>query len=432
MTREEIAAYTLQALIKAGADKAACRVMRGRKDEFNLEANKFTLMRTLFNDELYIKAIKEGRKGVTLINKLDKDSINTAVADCISLTTSALKDEAEDIAEKGENKGFVQSAGGADMESLFSRTKDYVNQVKDEYPKIVLESMTSDFNSAEMSYLNSNGVEFSSEVEYYQLGSMFSAKDGEKSSSFNGYGARLRSLSVPFLDLDLHRTLLSEAVNSLDTRMVEGKFTGKVIVTPACDDMIWQTIIDCFLSDSSLVQGTSRWKDALGTKVADSKLSLSAAPLNPLMVAAERFTVDGFESRNTELIRDGVLVSFALSLYGSRKTSKPRSLTTAFGNLEVAAGDTPLEEMIRSVDRGILINRLSGASPGPSGDMSGVAKNSFLIEKGVVTGALKETMVSFNIVDILGNIGAISSQRCSNGISVLPWCCFDGVTISGK
>ena len=132
-----------------------------------------------------------------------------------------------------------------------------------------------------------------------------------------------------------------------------------------------------------------------------------------------------------DLIRDGILKSFALSLYGSRKTGKPMALNSSFGNIEVLAGDTPLEEMIKGVNRGILLNRFSGGTPGPSGDVSGVAKNSFLIENGAVTDALKETMVSFNIIDILSNITAISRERCKNGQTVLPWCCFDGVTISG-
>jgi PmbA protein len=88
--------------------------------------------------------------------------------------------------------------------------------------------------------------------------------------------------------------------------------------------------------------------------------------------------------------------------------------------------------MIKSVDRGILLNRFSGASPGISGDVSGVAKNSFLIESGAVTDAISETMISFNIVDILLNIPAISVERCKNGVTILPWCCFDGATISGK
>ena len=432
MTGRDTASYALESLIKAGADKAACKVTRGRKEEFNVEANKFSLLRTLFSDVLSLKAICGGKKGVIIINKVDKDSIDQAVADCIGLSSSASPDDADDIAEKIENKGFDLSIGGSDMDTLYSRTSEFLHQLSAEYPRIVLEGMTSDFNAVRSIYVNSNGVEFNEDREYYSFNTMFSAKDGEKSSSYNGYGATLSSLAVPFIDQGIQRALLDESVRSTDTRMVDGKFVGKVIVAPSCEDMIWRTLYDCFMSDLSLVQGTSRWKDSLGAKVADSKLTMSVAPLHPSVVAGERITADGYESQNADLIRDGMLTSFALSLYGSRKTGHPRAKSTAFNNIVVAPGDTPLADMIKSVDRGILLNRFSGGSPGPSGDVSGVAKNSFLIEKGVVTDALSETMISFNIVDILADIPAISKERCENGIVSLPWCCFDGITISGR
>ena len=432
MTRQEVAEYALEALKKAGADKAACKVSCGRKEEFNVEANKFSLLRTLFNDELYLKALCSNRKGITVVNKLDKDSIDRAVADCIALAELATPDEAEDIAEKAENKSFDQNIGGSDMDKLYSRTKDFLGQVADEYPKIILENVISEFNSGKSIYVNSNGVEFNKESEAYGFGTMYSAKDGEKSTSFNYCNVVLSSLAVPFMDIGMQRTLIEEAVRSLDTRMVENKFVGKIIVTPACSDMIWYTIFENFLSDRPLIEGTSRWKDSLGTKVADPKLTMRIAPYHPSVVAGERFTADGYESRDADLIRNGILESFALSLYGSRKTGHPRFANTAFNNGEVAAGDTALEDMIKSVDRGILLNRFSGASPGPSGDVSGVAKNSFLIENGKVTDALSETMLSFNIVDLLMNISSISKERCEDGSSILPWCCFDGVTISGK
>jgi PmbA protein len=181
-----------------------------------------------------------------------------------------------------------------------------------------------------------------------------------------------------------------------------------------------------------MVDGTSRWKDSLGTKVADSKLTFRLAPLHPSVVSGERFTLDGFESRDTDFIRDGVLTSFALSLYGANKTGKSRAGNTAFNNIEVAAGNTPLTEIIKGIDRGVLMNRFSGGAPGPGGDISGVAETINKKENGKVTDALKETMVSFNIVDVLMNIPAISKERCENGVTVLPWCCFDGITISGK
>jgi len=429
----EAAAYALEAVMKAGADKASCRAGGGRKDEFNVEANKFTLLRTLFSDDLSIKVIKDHRKGVAMINKLDRDSIKQAVDDCMKLAASAEPDEAEDIAEKQENDSFIRGVGGSDMDALFNRSKEFLNQLKDEFPQIVLEGMTSEFNANASAYVNSNGAAFDTETEYYQVGSMFSAKDGEKSSSFNGFAANLTAIDRPFIDIGMHRALLAESVKSLNARMADEKFVGKIIVTPACDDMIWRTIVECFLSDYALIQGTSRWKDALGTVVADKQLTFRAAPLHPEIVAGERYTADGFLSRDADIIKDGALKSFALSLYGANKTGKPRAANTAFySNIEVLPGDVPLADLIKGVDRGVLVNRFSGASPGPGGDVSGVAKNSFLIENGEVTDALQETMISFNILEILMNIAGISRERGANGFNVLPWCCFDGVTISGN
>ena len=428
---KDIAAYAIDAMLKAGADKAACQASSGRKDEFNVEAGKFTLLRTLFEDELSLKVIKGGRKGTIEVNKLDKDSIDKAVEECVALADAAAPDEAEDIAPLIENKNFSRLVGGADMAQLFARSKELLEQVKDDFPKIAL-NLGTEFNNKKTAYLNSNGAEFCDETEYYQFSTDFTAKDGEESSSFNYYGAAVESLAVSFMDIGLQRALLEDSARSIKTRMVDDKFVGKIIVAPSCDDMIWHTILGCFLSNFCMISGTSRWKDALGTLVADAKLTMSAAPLRAGMVAAERFTDDGFLSRNADFIREGVLNSFALDLYGANKTGKPRAANSASYNIEVAAGDMPLADMIKGISKGILINRFSGASPGPSGDVSGVAKNSFIIENGQVTDAISETMVSFNIVDILKSIPAISKERVGNGATLLPWCCFDGVTVSGK
>jgi len=292
--------------------------------------------------------------------------------------------------------------------------------------------MQTEFNHSKAVHLNSNGVEFNDEAEWYYAQPMFSAKEGEASSSFNYYAVAANNLDKPFMDLGMLRTLIAESERSVKTRMVDDKFVGKIILTPACDDMIWYTLLWNFLDTSSMISGTSRWKDALSTQVADKKLTFSSSPLNPDMIGGERFTSDGFLSHDFDYIKDGMLNSYALNLYGSNKTGKPRAANSALYNIEIAAGDASLAEMIKGVDKGILVNRFSGASPGPSGDISGVAKNSFLIENGKVTDAVSETMLSFNVVDILQNIPAISKERCVNGITVLPWFMFDGITISGK
>ena len=65
-------------------------------------------------------------------------------------------------------------------------------------------------------------------------------------------------------------------------------------------------------------------------------------------------------------------------------------------------------------------------------DLSGVAKNSFLIENGKVTKALSEVMISGNLADMLRDVVAVSRERECSGYWLLPWVRVRGVTISGK
>lgn len=427
---KDIADYALVALKKSGADKAFCSAEKGRTDEFNIEANEFTLLRTTFKDSLHLKALVGGRKGVLLLNKLDKASIDEAATNCVALAKSSQPDDAEDIAPLEENMDFDFTNGEPDITGLFSRSKEYLAQVRDELPKIVLESFSSSCTAAESVYANSNGVCFFEKNTYYNFSSMFVGKDGDKSSSFNYDGAYMSDMNTPFMNSGMHRRLLEEAERSTNPRPSEDKFVGKIIVTPACADLLWETILQNFISDRPLIEGTSRWKDALGTQVASPLLTFRAAPHHPQVIRGHEWTQDGFRVKDVDFIRDGVLKNFALSLYGANKTGKALAPTSAH-NFEVAAGNTPLDEMIKSVDRGILLNRFSGGSPGASGDISGVAKNSFLIEKGNITDALQETMISFNILDALKNIASVSAERVANGIMVLPWCCLQGITVSG-
>jgi PmbA protein len=138
---------------------------------------------------------------------------------------------------------------------------------------------------------------------------------------------------------------------------------------------------------------------------------------------------DGFETRNTPILEKGVLRSYLLDLYSANKTGLPRS-STGGGCWVIEPGDVSVDGLIRGVDRGLLITRFSGGVPNDKGDFSGIAKNSYYIEKGEVRFPVSETMVSGNLDRLMNHVVAISDARADFGRRVYPWVRATGVVVS--
>jgi len=116
-------------------------------------------------------------------------------------------------------------------------------------------------------------------------------------------------------------------------------------------------------------------------------------------------------------------------LYGAKKTGGKR-IANQGGCYIVDPGTESLDDMIKNIDRGIVLCRFSGGNPSDSGEFSGVAKNSYYIEKGKIKFPIIETMISGNISQMFMNINNVSKENIDFGDSILPWISFDGVTIS--
>ena len=419
------------ALQTAGADKAQAFVSYKITHEFNVDGGEFSLFRTLFDKQLTMTAIQGGRRGTIAQNRYDEETIAESAKGCLEAAASAQPDENWDFAPVSENGDFVQGEVKPDTDRLFDRCRELMAEVKERFPKIIMEQMIVDHEEIMKAQANSYGVLYSTHEGYYTVQLMFSGHEGDKASSFFGTGVVTDSLDKPFLEQGSLAEDLANVEKQIETTGISGKFEGTMVVMPGCLGSLFYALLSDFAGEGGLLSGTSPWKDKLGEKVADERITMSLSPLDERIVCGNRFTGEGFRSENFDLIRDGKLNAFAISLYASNKLKLPRGKNDSM-NLIVEAGDKPIAEIISSIDRGILVGRFSGGQPSSNGDFSGVAKNSFLIENGKIGPALSETMISGNMADMLFRLRAISSEQVEDGMSVLPYMAFDGITISGK
>ncbi len=426
-----IAAKALDALKAEGADKAKCDVGYSVTHEFNVDGGAFSLFRTLFDKHLVLTSLQGGKKGTVRQNRYDDETVMALAKNCLETGSSAVPDDAWDIAPQSQPQDFVYGAVTPNNEKLFFRCQELMEDIRTRYPKILMEQMIVSHKAYHTVHANTNGVLYGETCGYYEISLMYSAHEGEKASSFFGGGFTTYNLDTPFIECASVAKDLEDVEKQIDTVSVEGKFEGVMLLPPSSLSSFLYYVLSNFVSDSSILQGTSPWKASLGQKVADERINLSASPLDGRIVCGERVTDDGYLAENYDIIKGGVLEQLMLSQYVANKTGNKRAPNGSY-SLVMAAGDTPLHEMIAGIDRGIVVGRFSGGEPSSNGDFSGVAKNSFLIEKGKIVGALSETMISGNLAEMLNRLVAISREQVADGAMVLPYAAFGGITVSGK
>jgi len=429
-TLTQIAEYALDALRRAGASDAEVAISRGEKDELTADTGRFTLLRTTRSGSVSMKALIEGRKGVSALNSLDEAALNTCAKECVESAQGAQPDPDEEIAPLTKNGEFSSGVLQCDRSALYDRAAEFLADVERDFPTVCLEQVTADHSRDRAVYLNTNGVRYEDEGGEYGFGAMFSAKEGIDTSSFNYFGVTLDNLNTPFLQLGNHHLLLEQSVASIRTIPFGEKLVGSVVLMPECFGELLSETLGTFCGNSAILEQTSPWKDKLGKAVAAPILTVTSNPFDKRIVCGER-VCEGERSISADIIKDGVLQSFLLSRYTANKTGHSR-FPNSGGHLIVEAengGQQSLSQMLSGIRRGLLIGRFSGGQPGSNGDFSGVAKNSFLIENGKVTRAVSETMVSGNLQELMMNIRTLSSETLCDGNVVLPYALCDGVTI---
>lgn len=432
ISMEKMAQLGLSALQEGGADQASCTVSHTVMRELTAEWGEFSLYRTIFDDSVGYMATIGGRRGVLSQNSVNEEAIRGGAADCLKSAEAADPDEAWQLAPPLPEQLFETGPLTCDEEKLFARCEEFLTDIRTHFPLISASMLTATHVLKEGVGLYSTGSRFFSRRGVYSVDLLFNATEGEATSSFFSTSVEMLDLNTPFIELGSFETDLAAISRQVFTKAMDDKFTGTVLLTPDCFGDLLAACIGTYASDGVIMDGTSLWLDKLGQQVANEKLSLKLAPLHPDIAAGQRYTSEGYLAEDFHLIERGVLKQFHLSDYAARKTGRERSPNSSFGCFIVEPGKESLETIMRGIERGLVIARVSAGAPSVSGDFSGVAKNCFLIEKGEVKEALSETMINGNLADLLMNLKALSKEVVKDGSSVLPWVAIEGVGIAGK
>ena len=213
-----------------------------------------------------------------------------------------------------------------------------------------------------------------------------------------------------------------------------------VLFTAKAADMLWDTV-QAAMSGKQVIERASPWSDRLADLVTSPQITVSQQPdAGPFSCP---FDDEGTPTQPITFIKEGVLQLFytdrtigrALSSGTTGNGFRPglgSYPTPGLFNLLIQPGFKSLEDLIASIDSGLIVDQMLGGSAGISGDFSVNVDLGYRIERGQVVGRVKDTMVAGNVYTALKNLVELGGDADWNGSCYTPSLIVEGLSVTGR
>ncbi|MGJ5673859.1 MAG: TldD/PmbA family protein [Nostochopsis sp.] len=213
-----------------------------------------------------------------------------------------------------------------------------------------------------------------------------------------------------------------------------------VLFTSKAADMLWGTV-QAALNAKRVLEGASPWAERVGKLVVFPSLTLYQDPeAGPYSCP---FDDEGTPTQPMVFIKNGELQNF----YCDRTTaSQLDSFSTGNGfrpglgsyptpglfNFLIQPGSGSLQELIKLMDDGLIVDQMLGGGSGISGDFSINVDLGYRVQNGQVVGRVKDTMVAGNVYNALKQIAKLGGDADWNGSCYTPSLIVEGLSITGR
>lgn len=280
---------------------------------------------------------------------------------------------------------------------------------------------------------NSHGLCQSYGETYCSLGVGLQA--GATDSLVEGYwGSAKRHFAELDSPEEIAHTAVERTVRQLGARKIPTQ-SVPVLFEPEMTAWLMGFLFAC-VSGVAVYNRASFLADRLGELIADPRIHVLDSGLLPRRLGSSPFDADGVPCRTTPVIEAGVLKNFLCNTYAARKlglasTGNAAGMGVGPTNFFLQAGSSDPKEMIRSMDRGMILVRVLGHGLNPiTGDISRGAFGLW-VEKGEVVYPVSEVTISGNLGDVLRNITALGTDLEFRSAVCGPSLLVEGLTVAG-
>lgn len=407
-----------------------------------LDTNSFT-----DNFGMSIRGLYNGKMGYVYLESTSDEAVNFALTSLIenaSKVTSA-------------NKAFIYDGSG-NYQEVEVKKADY-----EEYPIVEklekLQKLSKDVlavdekikkvghcryseNASTTEIINSKGLNLKREFSYAMVMAGALASDGKETSL--GYA---RDAGFEFGKLDYNKVVKESTETALSKLGAGSLKTG---VYPAV--FRYDVMTDILKAFTSIFSGESALKkltlltDKKETKVFGENINIVDDPFCKNALVQQAFDDEGVPCFTKNIVENGVFKGFMHNLASADffkeaptgngfKAGVAGSVGVSPANLYLAPGEKTLDEIIGSMENGILVTEVNGLHAGlnPISGAFNVQASGFEIKNGKIGKPVTLFVVSSNFYELLNSIEEIGNDLENNFIGVAaPSVKIKSVMISGK
>jgi len=433
--RLDLAKWIAEFAQKSGADDTAVSITNQRDIEVEMREKKLENLKESTQNSLDLRIYAGGRYSTHSTSDLRKERLKPFIKEAVVSTKYLNEDKfrtlpdpkyypktpkkmnlADDAYEK------IESTQRVDLASEIEKT------ALDKSDQIISVSAGCGDTYYESVLVHSNGFAGQDKGTVFWASASVTVKDGERGRP-QDYSV---GVSRFYKDLPDPKNIADEAVQRAlqkagQTKIESGVYTV-LVENRAMSRLLG--VLQGPLGARALQQKRSYLEGKIGQKIASDKLTIIDDPFVEKGLGSRYYDGEGLASRKRAIIDKGVLKEYFIdSYYGKKLGMEPNNGSTS--NLVFDTGSRSLEEMTKSIERGILITGfIGGNSNDTTGDFSfGIVGQ--LIENGKITQAINEMNISENSKEFWNKLAETGNDPYPYSSWQRPSMLFEGVQLSG-
>lgn len=437
MTKEEkykLARWAMNHALENGAQQAGVSISNSRSSSVEVREEKMDKLEQAIQSNLSIRLYVDNKFSAHSTNRLKKEELAGFIEEAIAATRYLSEDEFRTLPDpelyykgggpdlKTFDNGFDRHDPQQKIDLAFRAEKEVIG--KDE--RIISVSASYSDGIYERVMVNSNGFEGDTANSSYGLNAQVSVKGGDARPS--SYWSETAVFYEDLKKTDIGRKALDLALKKIGQKKVT---SGKMhmVVENRMVGRLFSPLISA-LNGSAVQQKNSFLADQLGEKIFSEKLTVQDDPFIVSGRGSKLFDNEGLATQKRPVFENGVVKNYFIDTYYGKKLEMPPT-SGSTTNLVFTTGDKNLDELIATVQKGILVTGFNGGNcNGTTGDFS-YGIEGFLIENHQIVLPVSEMNITGNMKTLWSAIAEVGNDPFELSSWLTPSVLFYDVDFSG-